>query len=177
VEDLVDPFFEFKVLLVGDPAVGKTSLILRFVEDRFDKEYKASIGVDIMSRAINIEDKVARLVIWDIASQEKFRRFRSSFYQQANGILVVFDLTRRETLENVDGWVQEVREHTESIEMVLIGNKSDLITQRQITPDHVQKWSARYACPYIETSALTGDAVEGAFHKLTSAIAVKTPMD
>lgn len=170
---MADPFYEFKIILVGDPAVGKTSLILRFVEDRFDKEYKASIGVDIMSKTINIEDKVARLVIWDIASQEKFKRFRSSFYQQANGILVVFDLTRQETLEGVDDWVQEVREHTDSIEMVLIGNKSDLITQRQVTPDVVHKWVERHACPYIETSALTGVAVEVAFQKLTSAIAAK----
>ncbi len=162
---------------MGDPAVGKTSLILRFVEDRFDKEYKASIGVDIMSKTITIEDKVARLVIWDIASQEKFKRFRSSFYLQANGILVVFDLTRKETLESVDDWVQEVREHTESIEMVLIGNKSDLITQRQITPDIVQKWVSRHGCPYIETSALKGEAVEEAFQQLTHIIAAKTYND
>ena len=170
---MAHPFFEYKILLVGDPAVGKTSLILRFVEDRFDKEYKASIGVDIMSKTINIEEKVARLVIWDIASQEKFKRFRSSFYQQASGILVVFDLTRPETLESVDEWVQEVKEHTGSIEMVLIGNKSDLITHRQITLEVAQKWIDRYDCPYIETSALTGDSVEEAFQKVTSTIAAK----
>lgn len=170
---MADPFFEFKVLLVGDPAVGKTSLILRFVEDRFDKEYKASIGVDIMSRTINIEDKVARLVIWDIASQEKFRRFRSSFYQQANGIFVVFDLTRQETLKSVDGWVQEVRAHTESIEMVLIGNKSDLIPHRQVSRQAIQDWVQRHSCPYIETSALTGEAVDEAFQKLTKKMTSK----
>lgn len=170
---MAQPFFEFKLLLVGDPAVGKTSLILRFVEDRFDKEYKASIGVDIMSRTINIEDKVARLVIWDIASQEKFKRFRSSFYQQANGILLVFDLTRQETFENVDDWVREVREHTESIEMVLIGNKSDLITQRKIGSSVILEWIERHGCSYVETSALTGEAVEEAFQKLTSKIVAK----
>jgi small GTP-binding protein len=170
---LAQPFFEFKILLVGDPAVGKSSLILRFVEDRFDKEYKASIGVDIMSKTINIEEKVARLVIWDIASQEKFKRFRSSFYQQVSGVLLVFDLTRPETLESAGDWIREVKEHAESIEIVLIGNKCDLVTQRQITRDDVQKWIDRFACHYIETSALTGAGVEEAFQELTSRIAAK----
>ena len=168
---LEQPYYEFKVLLVGDPAVGKTSLIRRFVEGRFEKEYKMSIGVDIFSKTVEVGDKVARLTLWDIASQERFARFRSAFYQQANGVLVVFDLTRPETLESMEDWVREVKQYAGDIEVVLVGNKNDLKDQRKIKREDVDPWINRYGCIYVETSALTGDSVEEAFISLCQAIA------
>lgn len=165
------PYYEFKVLLVGDPAVGKTSLIRRFVEGRFEKEYKMSIGVDIFSKTVEVDDKVARLTLWDIASQERFARFRSAFYQQANGVLVVFDLTRPDTLESVEDWVREVKQYAGEVEVALVGNKNDLKNQRKIKREDVDPWVDRYDCIYVETSALTGDGVEEAFTSLCRAIA------
>lgn len=160
------PFYEFKILLVGDPAVGKTSLIQKFIEDRFEKEYKASIGVDFSYKIIEMEEKVARLIIWDIASQERFAPYRSSFYQQTNGAFIVFDLTRSETLQNIEAWMREINEFTEDVVVVLIGNKADLTKKREIAEEDVQAWIDRYGCTYIETSAKTGEDVEEAFRAI-----------
>ncbi|MFX1561843.1 MAG: GTP-binding protein [Promethearchaeota archaeon] len=167
------PFYEFKILLIGEPAVGKTSLIFRFVEDKFEREYKPSIGVDLASKTLDVDDKVARLVIWDIASQEQFAPYRSSFYQQANGALMVFDLTRSETLQAIENWQREVNQYVGNIELVLIGNKLDLTKKRTVRKSDVQPWIDRYDCTYIETSAKNGDRVEEAFRAISSAIISK----
>jgi small GTP-binding protein len=167
------PFYEFKVLLVGEPAVGKTSLIFRFVEDKFEREYKPSIGVDLASKTLEIDDKVARLVIWDIASQEQFAPYRSSFYQQANGALMVFDLSRSDTLQAIENWKREVNQYIGNIELVLIGNKSDLKSKRSVRNSDVQPWIDRYGCEYVETSAKNGDKVEDAFRAICTSIISK----
>jgi small GTP-binding protein len=167
------PYYEFKILLVGDPAVGKTSLILKYVENRFEREYKASIGVDFAYKIIELEDKVARLIIWDIASQERFGPYRSSFYKQTDGAMLVFDLTRPETLEAIEAWMREIREHAGDVEILLIGNKADLKKKREIKKSEIQKWVERYGCSFVETSAMSGDMVEDAFLMLTKQIIEK----
>lgn len=164
------PYYEFKVLLVGDPAVGKTSLILKYVENRFEREYKASIGVDFAYKIIEVGEKVSRLIIWDIASQERFAPYRSSFYKQTDGAMIVFDLTRPETLEAIESWMREIREHTGDVEILLIGNKADLKKKRALKEADIQPWIDRYGCSYVETSAMSGAGVEEAFDTLTSAI-------
>ncbi len=164
------PYYEFKVLLVGDPAVGKTSLILKYVENRFEREYKASIGVDFAYKIIEVGEKVSRLIIWDIASQERFGPYRSSFYKQTDGAMIVFDLTRPETLEAIESWMREIREHAGDVEILLIGNKTDLKKKRALKEADIQPWIDRYGCSYVETSAMSGDGVEEAFETLTTAI-------
>jgi small GTP-binding protein len=164
------PYYEFKVLLVGDPAVGKTSLILKYVENRFEREYKASIGVDFAYKIIEIGEKVSRLIIWDIASQERFAPYRSTFYKQTDGAMIVFDLTRPETLEAIESWMREIREHAGDIEVLLIGNKADLKKKRALKEVDIQPWINRYGCTYVETSAMSGIGIEEAFDALTLAI-------
>lgn len=158
---------------MGEPAVGKTSLIFRFVEDKFEREYKPSIGVDLASKTLDVDDKVARLVIWDIASQEQFAPYRSNFYQQANGALMVFDLTRPETLQAIENWKREVNQYIGNIELVLIGNKSDLKRKRAVRKSDVQPWIDRYGCVYVETSAKNGERVEEAFRSISTTIISK----
>lgn len=164
------PYYEFKILLVGDPAVGKTSLILKYVENRFEREYKASIGVDFAYKIIELEEKVARLIIWDIASQERFAPYRSSFYKQTDGAMLVFDLTRPETLESIESWMREIRQNAGNVEVVLIGNKGDLKKKREIKESDIKQWIDRYGCPYIETSAMTGEGVDEAFRAISVSI-------
>lgn len=167
------PFYEFKVLLVGDPAVGKTSLMQKFVENRFDRDYKPSIGVDFAYKTMDVGEKVAKLIIWDVASQERFTPYRSSFYQQTNGALVVFDLTRPDTLEAVENWMREIRQFTGDIPVVLVGNKADLDKKRKVRKTDVEPWIERYGCGYVETSAMNGHGVEEAFQALCTAIVAK----
>ncbi len=164
------PYYEFKILLVGDPAVGKTSLILKYVENRFEREYKASIGVDFAYKIIELEEKVARLIIWDIASQERFAPYRSSFYKQTDAAMLVFDLTRPETLDSIESWMREIRQNAGNVEVILIGNKGDLKKKREIKESDIKKWIDRYGCPYIETSAMTGEGVDEAFHTIAVSI-------
>lgn len=160
------PYYEFKILLVGDPAVGKTSLILKFVENRFEREYKASIGVDFAYKIVDVGEKVARLIIWDIASQERFAPYRSSFYQQTNGAMLVFDLTRPETLDAIEDWMREVKQFAGNVDVILIGNKADLEKKRALKKPDIQPWIDRYGCQYVETSAKSGEGVEEAFQTL-----------
>jgi small GTP-binding protein len=168
------PYFEFKILLVGDPAVGKTSLMQKFVENRFDREYKPSIGVDFAYKNLEVGEKVARLIVWDVASQERFTPYRSTFYQQTNGALVVFDLTRPETLEGVENWMRELKQFTGDTPVVLVGNKADLDKKRKIRQTDVQPWIERYGLAgYVETSAMNGRGVAEAFQTLSAAIVAK----
>ncbi|MFW9831927.1 MAG: Rab family GTPase [Candidatus Thorarchaeota archaeon] len=166
-------YYEFKILLVGNPAVGKTSLILKYVENRFEREYKASIGVDFAYKIIELEEKVARLIIWDIASQERFAPYRTSFYKQTDGAMLVFDLTRPDTLEAIEEWIREIHQDAGEVKVLLIGNKADLKKKRAIKKEEVQSWIDRYGWKYIETSAMTGDGVDEAFKILTEAIIEK----
>ncbi len=167
------PYYEFKILLVGNPAVGKTSLILKYVENRFEREYKASIGVDFAHKIIELEEKTARLILWDIASQERFEPYRSSFYQQTDGAMLVFDLTQPESLDAIEEWMREIREHAGNVEILLVGNKVDLKKKRAIKKAQVKPWIERYGCLYVETSAMSGDGVEEAFRTLTIQIIEK----
>jgi small GTP-binding protein len=146
----------------------------KFVENRFVREYTPSIGVDFASRTLEVGEKVARLIIWDVASQDRFAPYRSSFYQQTNGALVVFDLTREDTLEGVESWMREVRQFTGDIPVVLVGNKADLDKKRKIRQADVQPWIERYGLSgYVETSAMNGHGVEEAFQTVSAAIVAK----
>jgi len=164
------PYYEFKILLVGDPAVGKTSIILKYVENRFEREYKASIGIDFAYKIVEVGEKVSRLIIWDIASQERFAPYRSSFYKQTDGAMIVFDLTRVDTLEAVEAWMREVKENAGDVVVLLVGNKVDAKKKRVVTEADIESWIERYGCSYVETSAMSGDGIEEAFETITQAI-------
>jgi Ras-related protein Rab-11A len=169
--------FSFKVIIVGPPAVGKTSLLNRFVHNEFEMKYTLTIGVDFLTKTIEYEpSKFARLQIWDIGGQERFKFLHRSFYEGAFGALVVFDLTRQQTFSGMKKWVSEMRSIiNDDIPKVVIGNKSDLIPEigQIIDKDEVNEYIKNEGCLYIETSAKTGDNVENAFHELTNRMVKK----
>jgi len=162
--------YSFKVLLLGAPAVGKTSILHRFVKNLFSYDYITSIGINYLTKEIKLEPKnVAKLVIWDIAGQEKFRFLRKEFYSGANGALIIFDLTRVKTYEAIDEWLSEMFEILKKdIPIVIIGNKLDLIKEinRLIDDEVVKDYAEKKNSIFIETSAKTGENVENAFKKL-----------
>ncbi len=163
---------KMKILLLGDAAVGKTSLIQRFVKGSFQKDYKMTVGCDLFMGDISLndgEDKVS-LQIWDIAGQDRFQYFRSAFYKGAAGALVVFDLTRYPTFNpNIVNWIKELWEFTGRIPIVLLGNKVDLGNFRAVRERDVRYFAERVPCHYIETSAKQGQGVEEAFIELAKA--------
>ena len=162
--------YAFKILLIGPGAVGKTSLIQRFVHNKFSEGYSLTIGVDFLSKEVKIgSGESTRLTIWDIGGQDRFKFMRSRFYDGASGALLVFDLSRAQTYKEIRKWLKEFRQFAgEKVPFLLIGNKSDLIADVGEVIDRAEpkKFAENENSIYIETSAKTGDNVEDAFIKL-----------
>ena len=117
----------FKILLVGDANVGKTSLLSRFIGEGFVESYKATIGVDFRIKSLEIDQRRVKLQIWDTAGQERFAPLVSSYFRGGHGVAIVYDITNRESFERVNHWANLMREHAnEAVEMMILGNKSDL---------------------------------------------------
>ncbi len=162
-----------KIILIGDGAVGKTSLISRFVEGRFESSYQATLGVDLFNKTVKLPNGSVMLNIWDIAGQTAFATVRSSFYASAMGVLLVFDLTRPASFENIPSWIDDVNgSGLHGIPIVLLGNKSDLSHLRGVTKKSVKKFLAdsKRIETFFETSAKSGTNVEKAFQTLVELI-------
>ena len=152
-----------KILLLGDGAVGKTSLVHRFVEGQFKERYKATIGVDIFSKNVEGID----LQIWDLSGQESFVAVREKFYSKSDGALLVFDLTNQESFKNLPRWLDESRNAlNKDIPMVVLANKLDLTELISINDDQIKEFASSHNFEWLKTSAKTGEGVEQAFSKI-----------
>ncbi len=156
--------FKLKVLLTGAAAVGKTSLVQRFIKNRFAANYKLTVGVDILTKDVEFKPgELATLSIWDIGGQQRFEFIRSTFYKGAAGALLVFDLTREQTYIETRKWLTEIRQFSnENIPFVLIGNKVDLLEDvgEVIDREEARAFAENEGSIYIETSAKTGISVD-----------------
>lgn len=158
-----------KVCMLGEPAVGKTSLIRRFVYDVFDDKYIETIGAKVTKKTMRIryiptgQTFQLRMMIWDIAGHGALDFVKPSYYRDAEGALIVCDLTRRLTLNKVPAWIDSFFSVTQKVPLVIIGNKYDLKDQHECGPKELNELSGKYGCPYLATSAKTGEYVEGAF--------------
>ncbi|MFX1363700.1 MAG: Rab family GTPase [Promethearchaeota archaeon] len=163
--------YNFKILLLGGPAVGKTSILYRFVKNQFSYDYITTIGLNYLTKEVHLDDKnYAKLVIWDVAGQEKFKFLRKKYYEGTNGALLIFDLTRLNSYEELKDWLSEMFEIIQiKIPFVIIGNKLDLLKEvnRSIDIDIVKDYAKNQDSIYIETSAKTGENIEEAFEELT----------
>ncbi|XP_065860107.1 ras-related protein RABA3 [Euphorbia lathyris] len=168
-EDKID--YVFKVVVIGDSAVGKTQLLSRFTKNEFCFDSKSTIGVEFQTRTINIKAKVIKAQIWDTAGQERYRAVTSAYYRGALGAMLVYDITKRVTFDHVARWVEELRAHADnSIVITLIGNKADLTDQRAVPTEDAVEFADDQGLFFFETSALTGDNVERAFFRLLEEI-------
>ncbi|NVM29220.1 MAG: GTP-binding protein [Candidatus Helarchaeota archaeon] len=162
-----------KLCVLGDGAVGKTSIIIRHVDKRFEEEYKPTIGFDIALKTMKIEEGgiEAELLIWDIAGQAIFEKIREEYLQGTNGALILFDLTNKESFDHVEDWIRELTKFAGKVPFVVVGNKADLSDQRAVSEDDGKKRAEELeGVDYIETSAKTGDKVEDAFKKIIKEI-------
>jgi small GTP-binding protein len=156
--------YKFKFIIVGDHEVGKTSIIMRFVENRFSMDYRATIGLNIMAHNYNFLDTMIHLMIWDIGAQKFFRRVRRTYYQGAHSAFLVFDLTNRSSFDHLENWYDELKGFvSKDIPIVVVGNKTDLKEERQVSYQEGVSLANKLKASYIETSAKTGENVEDAF--------------
>ncbi|MBY8984303.1 MAG: GTP-binding protein [Candidatus Lokiarchaeota archaeon] len=162
--------YTFKVLLLGAPSVGKTSIFYRYIKNQFLQDYITTIGINYLAKEIILEGKkIAKLVISDIAGHEKFKVLRKEFYAGANGALLIFDLTQLKTYEALEDWISEMFEILQdNIPFIIIGNKVDLVEEfaRSIDQNIVRSYAEKKDSTYLETSAKTGENIEDVFKEL-----------
>lgn len=161
----------FKILIIGDSGVGKSCILLRFTEDTFTESYISTIGVDFKIRTISQEGKTIKLQIWDTAGQERFRTITTSYYRGAHGIMIVFDLTDLESFENIKQWILEINRYScNNVNKILIGNKSDLRSQRMISYEEAKEYAEQQGMEYFETSAKNANNIDKVFYTIASNI-------
>ncbi|KAH8824584.1 GTPase [Flagelloscypha sp. PMI_526] len=161
----------FKVVLIGDSGVGKSNLLSRFTRNEFNLESKSTIGVEFATRSINVDSKTVKAQIWDTAGQERYRAITSAYYRGAVGALLVYDIAKHGTYQNVVRWLKELRDHADSnIVIMLVGNKSDLKHLRAVSTDDATAFAQENSLSFIETSALDASNVEAAFQNILTEI-------
>jgi small GTP-binding protein len=170
-----DSSFIFKVLLIGEAAVGKTSLTLKFVHGKFKSDYILTVGMEPYSKYIKIGKDMATLSIWDIAGQQRFDVFRTMFFRGAKAALLVFDLTRPATLTKLEEWHDDlIKNAGKEVIKILVGNKNDLVDYRSVSRKDAIAFAKKIkALTYIETSAKTGDNVDESFKTITKQLIEK----
>jgi len=161
----------FKVVLIGDSGVGKSNLLSRLTRNEFNLESKSTIGVEFATRSIQVDNKTIKAQIWDTAGQERYRAITSAYYRGAVGALLVYDIAKHVTYENVNRWLKELRDHADSnIVIMLVGNKSDLRHLRAVPTEEAKQFAAENTLSFIETSALDASNVELAFQNILTEI-------
>ena len=159
----------FKIVLIGDSSVGKTNILSKYISDEYDPDTQATIGVELSTKNYTFDNNEVKVQIWDTAGQEKYRSITSSYYKGAHGCLLVYDITRKATFENIDKWLAEIKlSSNNEINMVLIGNKCDLEDKREVSIEEAQNKAKLLNMAFMETSALNGTNVEKAFNELVN---------
>jgi Ras-related protein Rab-11A len=163
--------FLFKLILIGDSSVGKSNILLQYLKGQFDANSKATVGVEFGTKNIEINNKKIKIQIWDTAGQERYRSITSAYYRGAKGAFIVYDITRKETFDNIDKWVADLKNNgDDNISIVLIGNKSDLDEKREVSKEEGVQKSEEFKTAFMETSALNGDNIDKAFDELIEQI-------
>ncbi|KAI6660290.1 Ras-related protein rab-10 [Oopsacas minuta] len=166
----------FKILLIGDSGVGKTSVLFRFSDDAFNTTFISTIGIDFKIKTIELDGKKIKLQIWDTAGQERFHTITTSYYRGAMGIILVYDITQQKSFDNIAKWLHNIETHASpDVEKTLIANKCDMETKRVISKDQGQRIADEYTIRFFETSAKSNINIDQTFETLARAILQKTP--
>jgi Ras-related protein Rab-18 len=164
----------FKLLMIGDAAVGKSSMLIRFTDDAFDEHIQSTIGVDFKVKQLELNNKRIKLTVWDTAGQERFRTLTSSYYRGAQGVVMVYDVTRRDSFDNLDHWLKEIKLYSpnngEGVVKLLVGNKIDLADARQVDRNEAEEWARNHGMLFLEASAKTKTGVQESFMEVVHKI-------
>ena len=169
------PEYNLKLLSLGEAGVGKTSIISMYAENNFFPNQQPTIGIDFKTKNLKYKNKQFKILIWDTAGQERFRKITNQYYNNADGIFLVFDVTKNNTFEQISYWINEINNKIDKnkIGIILIGNKIDINEKRQVTIEQAQKIAECFNIPYIETSASKGENIDECFNLLIEEILKK----
>ncbi|KAJ3380614.1 Ras- protein Rab-18 [Lobulomyces angularis] len=159
----------FKILLIGDTGVGKSSILLRFVDNKWSETMQPTLGVDYKIKLFTIENENYKLKLWDTAGQERFRSLTSSYYRNTQGVVLVFDVTNKQSLLNLESWRKEVEYYNSGVVTMIIANKIDQ-PERQVSREEGEMMAYNFGALYIETSAKTNQGIIDSFKELTEKI-------
>eukprot|EP01120_Amphizonella_sp_Union-15-10_P013291 TRINITY_DN6148_c0_g1_i1.p1 TRINITY_DN6148_c0_g1~~TRINITY_DN6148_c0_g1_i1.p1 ORF type:complete len:199 (+),score=44.62 TRINITY_DN6148_c0_g1_i1:102-698(+) len=167
-----------KIIVLGESGVGKTSLLLRYVNNKFTMATKSTIGADFLSKQITVDDKPTTLQIWDTAGQERFQGLGTSFYRGSDGAIFVFDVTRKNTFDELSNWkksflIQTNHEDNNEFPMLIIANKIDKEEERQVSRQSIEKWCQDNNLPFVECSAKEALNVDKAFYTIAKTVISK----
>merc|ERR1712127_225445 len=159
------------LVFLGDQSVGKTSIITRFMYDKFDNTYQATIGIDFLSKTMYLEDRTVRLQLWDTAGQERFRSLIPSYIRDSTVAVVVYDITNANSFHQTNKWIDDVRtERGSDVIIMLVGNKTDLSDKRQVSTEEGERKARELNVMFIETSAKAGYNVKQLFRRVAAAL-------
>ncbi|MGC9780345.1 MAG: GTP-binding protein [Candidatus Heimdallarchaeota archaeon] len=160
----------FKVIIVGAGKVGKTSLTIRFAEDRFRESYLPTLGVDFLAKSLTINDAIIKLQLWDTGGQEFVMSLLPFYFSGAAAGVLVYDITNRNSFNSLDYWLKQIRQNAGNVPVVLVGNKIDIADQRKVSSEEAQTFATKKNLIYLETSAKTGVRVPDLFEGLVKVI-------
>ena len=156
----------FKILILGETGVGKTSLLMRYVEDEFTNAHLPTIGIDFKIKEVSINHKIYKLQIWDTAGQERFRTITKTYYRSSNGIILTYDVTNLNSFNKIRHWIQQINENApEGVSKILVGNKCDK-SDKKISKEQGIKTADSYRMKFYETSAKNNNNINEAFKDL-----------
>ena len=155
----------FKLVLIGDTCVGKSCILVRFSDDIFNDNYVTTIGVDFRFKTMVVKNKVTKIQIWDTAGQERYRSITTAYYRGAAAIIICCDCTNNESFINVKNWIEEIGKYTDenSVDKIVFMNKCDLIEERSVKKDEIEKFEKENGIKVLEVSAKTGEGIDKAF--------------
>ena len=167
-----------KVIIIGDSGVGKTNIMSKFLKNKFMEESKATVGVEFGSKLFDLNGHKIKAQIWDTAGQEKYKSITGAYFKGSKGALVVYDITQKSTYESLEKWVNDLKSAGDpKITIILIGNKSDLEENRQVSKEQGEEKAKSFGCAFLETSALSGDNIDKAFNMMVKEIFEKFSND
>lgn len=162
--------FLFKLLIIGDSGVGKSSLLIRFSDNTFSGSYITTIGVDFKIRTVMVNGHRVKLQIWDTAGQERFRTITSTYYRGTHGVIIVYDVTNGESFANVKRWLSEIEHNCDVVNKVLVGNKNDYPERKVVVTEDAQRFAHQMDIQLFETSAKDNINVEEMFMAITDRV-------
>ena len=164
----------FKIILVGDTSVGKTNIINKYIKNEFKEDFYATIGVEFSHKQFIVDNHKIKAQIWDTAGQERYKAITRAYYKGAKGAFIVYDITRKETFNNIDKWRNElISSCNKEVTIMLVGNKCDMEEKREITKEQGEEKAKSFGFSFIETSALSGENLEKGFEMLIKEIYLK----